>query len=73
MFKSVGSGIGLVVALLLRESSTECPANRWDILNPFSETENSSISLSLMMFMIWLMVGVPRVTGTPIQKWLNPG
>ena len=53
-----------MVVSFLRESSAQHPANRWDILNPFSETDNSSISLSLMMLMIQLMVGVPRVMGT---------
>ena len=73
LFKSVESGIGLLVALLLRESFTWCPANRWDILDPFSETDNSSILLSLMTFMIQLMVGVPRMTGTLDPKVAKSG
>ena len=57
----------------LRESSTGCPASRQDILDPFSETDSSSISLSLIMFMIQLMVGVPRVTGTLDPKAVESG
>ena len=64
-FKSVGSKIGLVVVwfLMVRVLFDIQPIGR-DILDPFSKRDNSSISLSLMMFMIQLMVGVPRVTGT---------
>ena len=70
-FKSVGSGIGLAIVSFLMEGSAQCPANRQDVLNPFSETDNSSISLSLMMFTIWLMVGVPRVTRTLYPKMVE--
>ena len=72
-FKSVRSEIGLIVVSFLRERSAQCPANRQDILDPFSETDNSSISLSLMMFTIQLMVGVPRVTGTLDPKAVKSG
>ena len=57
-----------MVMSFLRESSAQHPVNRWDILNPLSETDNSFISLSLMMFTIWLMVGVPRLTRTLDSK-----
>ena len=72
-FKSVGSGIGLAIVLFLRESSTQCPAKRWGILDPLSETDSSSISLSLMTFMIQLMVGVSRVTSTLDPKAVKSG
>ena len=72
-FKSVRSGIGLVTVVFLRESSVQCPANRQDILDPLSKTYCSSISLSLMMFMIRLMVGVPRVTNTFDPKAVKSG
>ena len=66
-------GIGLAVVLLLRESSAQHPAKRQDILDPFSETDNSSILLSLMTFTIQLMVGVPRMTGTLDLKGVKSG
>ena len=72
-FKSVRPGIGLTVVFFLRNSSTQCPANSWDILNPFCETDSLSISLSLMMFIIQLMVGVPRVTRTLDAKAVKSG
>ena len=63
-FKSVRSTVWFAVTSLLMESSAWWHTNKWDILNPFKEADNSSISLSLITLMIWLMVGVPRVTGT---------
>ena len=59
--------------LFLRESSTQCPANRQDILDPLSETDSISISLSLMTFMIQLMVGASRVTSTLGPKAVKSG
>ena len=47
-FKSVGSGIGQAIVLFWGESSVQHPVSWWDILNPLSETDNLSISLSLM-------------------------
>ena len=43
----------------------------WAIRDPFRETDNSSISLSLIMLMIQLMIGVPRVTGTWAPKMVE--
>ena len=71
--KSVRLGIGLAVVSFLRESSAQHPASRWDILNPFSETDNSSMSLYLITFMIQLIVGVSRVTGTLDPKAVKCG
>ena len=64
LFKLVRSTVRFAAASLLMKSSTQWHANNWDILNPFKETDNSSILLSLITLMICLMVGVPRVTGT---------
>ena len=50
--------------VVLKKSSAQCLASKWEFLIPFSETDISSISLFLIMFMIHLRVGVPRVTGT---------
>ena len=61
------------VISLLRESSAQWDTNRWDILNPFKEADNSSILLSLITFMIQLMVGVPRVTNTQDPKLPETG
>ena len=63
-FKSVEPGVWLAVVSFLRVSSAQCPTSMWGICNPFSETDSSSVSLSLIMFTIQLMVGVPRVTET---------
>ena len=46
------------------KSNRPMVANKQDTLDPFKEADNSSISLSLISFMIQLLVGVPRVTGT---------
>ena len=62
-----------MVVSFLRESSTQCPVRRWDILDPFSETDSSSISLSLITFMIQLIVHVPRVTRTLDPKAVESG
>ena len=49
-------------------------SSQWgDILSPFSEADNSSISLSLITFTIQLMVSVPRVTGTLDPKTVESG
>ena len=53
---------------LSTESSAQWDANKWDILDPLSETNNSSISLCLITFMIPLMVNVARVTSTMDPK-----
>ena len=58
---------------LLTESSAHWHANKWDIPDPFKEASNSSISLSLIMFMIQLMVSVPRVTGIQNPKRVESG
>ena len=63
-FKSVRSTVWFAAASLLMESYVWWNANKQYILDPFKETDNSSILLSLITLMIWLMVGVPRVTGT---------
>ena len=55
------------------ESSAWRHANKWDILNPFKEANNSSIFLSLIMFMIQWIVSVPRVTGTWDPKAVESG
>ena len=55
------------------ESSAQQLANKQDILDPFKEVDNSSISLSLITFMIQLMVGVPRVTATWDPKLVESG
>ena len=44
-----------------------------NVLNPFTETDISSISLSFITFMIQLVVGVPRVTRTLDQKVVESG
>ena len=67
-FRSVRSTVWWMVASPLIESSTCQHANNWAILNPFREATNTLISLSLIMLIIWLMVGIPKVTGTQIQK-----
>ena len=55
------------------ESSAWQDGNKWDILDPFKEANNSSISLSLIMFMIQLMVSVFRVTSTQDPKAVESG
>ena len=62
-----------MVVSFLRESSTQHPASRQDILDPFSATDSSSILLSLITFMIQLIVGVPRVTRTLNAKVVESG
>ena len=68
-FKSIWSTVWCVAASPLIKSSAHWHANNWPILNPFREADNSLISLSLITMMIWLMVGVPRVTSTRDPKW----
>ena len=58
--KLVRPMIWFIAISLLMESSAQLHNNKQDTLNPFKEADNSSISLSLIMFMIWLMVSVPR-------------
>ena len=68
LFKSVGSTIWFGTVSLWIESPAHQQAHYWAILDPFRETNNLSISLSMITLMIWLMVGVPRVTGTQDPK-----
>ena len=68
-FKVVGSTVWFVVVSFQIESPAQQQANNWTILDPFRETNGQLISLSLIMLMIQLMVGVPRVTST---QSLNP-
>ena len=73
-FKSVRSTVWVAaVALLLTESSAQWHAKKWEILNPLKKANNSSVLLSLITLMIWLMVGVPRVTGTQDPKAVKSG
>ena len=58
---------------LLTQSSVQWHANNWDTLDPFKEADNSSTSLSLIMFISQLMVSVPRVTGTHDPKAVESG
>ena len=55
------------------ESSAQWQTNKWDILDPHKEADNSSILLSLIMFMIQLMVGVLKVTSTQDPKLVESG
>ena len=73
LFKFVRSTVWFAVTSLLMESSAQWHGNNWDILNPFKEAANSSILLSLIILMIQLMVGVPRVTGTQAPKVVESG
>ena len=66
-YKSVWSTIWCIAASSLIDSSAHQHANNQAILDPFREADNSLISLSLITLMIWLMVGVLRVTST--QDW----
>ena len=70
-FKSVRSTVWLAAASPLMESSTQWHANEQDILDPFMEADNSSISYSLIMLMIQLIVSVPSVTGTQDPKMVE--
>ena len=72
-FKSVGPMVWFTAISLLIESSAQGHANKQDTLNLFKEADNSSISLSLITFMIQLMAGVPRVTGTHDPKAVESG
>ena len=63
-FQLVESTAWFVTVPLWIESPTHQHGNNLAILNPLKETDNKSISLSLITLMIQLMVGVPRVTST---------
>ena len=65
--------VWFAAVLLPMDSSAQWHTNKWDILNLCKETNNSSISLSLIMFMIQLMVSVPRMTGTQDLKSVQSG
>ena len=68
-FTEAGFLFGCVLFWMQKHlSNAHQHANNWAILDPFKETINSSISLSLITLMIQLMVGVPRVTGTQDPK-----
>ena len=69
-FKLVRSNVCCRVASPVIESSTCQHASKWALLNTFKEADNSLISLSLIMLMIQLMAGVPRVTITWDPKCL---
>ena len=64
LFKSVRPMVWFAAVSLPTESSAWWHANKCDILYTFKEADNSSISLSLITFMIPLMVSMPRVNGT---------
>ena len=68
--KLVGSPMG--VSLLI-ESSAGWHVNNWAILNPLKDADNSYILLSLIILMILLMVGVPRITSTQDPKVVESG
>ena len=70
---SVGSLMWFAVVSLLMESSAQWQVNRWDILNPFIETGNSSILLSLIMSMIWFIGSVPKMSSTWEAKSVGSG
>ena len=72
-FKSVGFTVCFVAVFFWIESPAYQQANNQAILNPFKETDNSSIKLSLMMLLIQLMVGVPTVTGIWDPKPVESG
>ena len=65
--------VPFAVSSLSTEGSAQQDANKWDILDLFSETDNSSILLSLIRCMIQLMVSVPSVTGTLDPKSVGSG
>ena len=71
--KSVRSMVQFVAVSLLMESSAWWQANKWNILNPFSEMASSSIYLSLITFMIWLIVSVPKMTSSQEPKLVRFG
>ena len=73
LFKSFGPVVWFTAISLLTESSAQWHANKQDTLNAFKEANNSSISLSLITFMIQLMVGVPRVTSLHDPKAVESG
>ena len=75
-FKLVTSNVWCIVASPVIESSM-CQHSKWAILNTSKEADNALISLSLIMLMIQLMAGIPRVTITwdwkIVRGWFSEG